>query len=212
VKVSFRVAGSVLRGHPCGPGCYRAAVSASPRRVDVVVPGGSASFRFPSAVRPGSKIVSRAERAFRGLRSLVYVESLRSGPTGGIVTTWSMSKPDRLTYKIHGGAAAVVIGRRRWDQTKPGGNWAESQSSLLHVPAPTWGGGVTNARVLGSGAVNGRPVWIVSFVTPSVPAWFRAWIDKRSYRTLQLRMTAAGHFMFHRYTEFNAPLKIVPPR
>jgi hypothetical protein len=25
-------------------------------------------------------------------------------------------------------------------------------------------------------------------------------------------MTAAAHFMFHRYTEFNTPLKIQPPR
>jgi hypothetical protein len=65
--------------------------------------------------------------------------------------------------------------------------------------------------VLGSATVNGRPVWIVSFVTPSVPAWFTAWIDKSDYRTLQLKMTAPAHFMFHRYTQFNGPVTIVPP-
>jgi len=212
LKVSFRVAGSSLRARSCGAGCYRAAVAARPGRVEVVLPSGSVSFRIPAATRPGPAIVLRAERVFRGLRSLVYVESLRSGPTRGLVTTWRFGAPDRLTYQIHGGAAAVVIGPRRWDQTKPGGKWVASQSTVLHVPAPTWGSDVADPNVLGSATVKGHPVWIVSFATPSVPAWFTAWIDKHSYRTLQLRMTAAGHFMFHRYTQFNAPLKIVPPR
>lgn len=212
LEVSFRVAGSTLRARPCGSGCYRATVTARPRRVEVVLPDGSASFRIPSSTRPGSPVVSRAARAFRSLRSLVYVESLRSGPTGGIVTTWSMSAPNKLAYQIHGGAAAVVVGPRRWDQAKPGAKWVASPSTVLHVPAPTWGGDVTNAHVLGSSTLNGHAVWLVSFATPTVPAWFTAWIDKRDYRTLQLRMTAAGHFMFHRYTRFNAPLKIVPPK
>ena len=212
LKVSFRVEGATLRGKPCGSGCYRAAITARPNRVEVVLPSGSASFVIPAATRPGAKIVARAQRVFSGLSSLVYVESLRSGPTGGIVTTWKMAAPNRLSYQIHGRSAAVVIGDRRWDQTKPGGKWVESQSTALQVPAPTWGSDVEDPNVLGSATVDGRSVWIVSFVTPSVPAWFTAWIDKRSDRTLQLKMTAAGHFMFHRYTQFNAPLKIVPPR
>jgi hypothetical protein len=211
LKVAFRVGGSSLAAHSCGPGCYQAAIETRPSRVAVVLPSGTASFRIPSSTTPGSSIVARAARAIRGLRSLVYVESLRSGATGGIVTTWSMTKPDTLSYQIHGGAAAVVIGKRRWDQAKPGAKWAESQSPVLNLPAPAWGGGVTNARVLGSATVKGHAVWIVSFATPSVPAWFTAWIEKRSYRPRQLRMTAPGHFMFHRYTEFNAPLRIKPP-
>jgi hypothetical protein len=211
LKVSFRIVGTSLRARPCGPGCYRAAVGSRPSRVEIVLPDASASFRIPSETNTGSAIVTRAAGAFRRLRSLVYMESLRSGPTRGIVTTWSMAKPDKLSYQIHGGAAAVVIGRRRWDQGKPGAKWAESQSPVLNVPAPTWGGGVTNARVLGNATVNGHPVWMVSFATLSVPAWFTAWIEKGSYRTLQLRMTAPAHFMFHRYTEFNAPLRIRPP-
>jgi hypothetical protein len=212
LKVSFRVSGSSVRAHPCGLGCYRASVAARPNRVDVVLASGSASFRVPAATRPGTRIVERAMRVFRDLRSLVYVESLRSGPTGGLVTTWRMSAPDRLSYQIHNGAAAVVIGTRRWDRARPGAKWAASRSTVLHVPAATWSSDVANAQVLGSSTVNGRPTWLVSFATPSVPAWFTVWIDKRSYRTLQLRMTAAGHFMFHRYTQFNAPLKIRPPR
>jgi hypothetical protein len=211
LNLSFRVAGSSLRARPCGPGCYRAAVATTPRRVEVVLPSGTASFRIPASTRVGTPIVHSAARVFRNLRSLEYVESLRSGPTGGLLTTWRMSAPDRLSYNIRGRASAVVIGARRWDRARPGAKWVESQSSIVQVPAPTWSSDATNAHVLGSATVNGRPVWIVSFVTPSVPAWFTAWIDKRDYRTLQLKMTAAAHFMFHRYTRFNAPLKIVPP-
>ena len=212
LALSFRVRGSTLLARPCGAGCYRAAIPARPTRVDVVLPSGSTSFGIPATTRPGSAIVTRAARVFRRLRSLVYVESLRSSPSRGLVTTWRMSAPDKLTYQIHGGAAAVVIGRKRWDQVKPGAKWVESESTELQVPGPTWGSDVTDANVLGSATVDGRPVWIVSFVTPSVPAWFTAWIDKRSDRTLQLRMTAAAHFMFHRYTAFNVPLRIKPPR
>ena len=211
LDLSFRVAGSSLPARSCGPGCYRAAVATTPRRVEVVLPSGTASFRIPASTRVGTAIVNRAAHVFRNLRSLTYVESLRSGPTGGLLTTWRMSAPDRLSYQIRNGAAAVVIGSRRWDQAQPGAKWVQSQSTRLQVPGPTWGGGVTNARILGSSTLHGRPVWLVSFATPSVPAWFTAWIDKRSYRTLQLRMTAPAHFMFHRYTEFNAPLKIRPP-
>jgi hypothetical protein len=211
LKLAFRIGGRSLPGRPCGPGCYRATATRAPRQVAIALPDGRASFRIPAATRPGTEVVARAGRVFRGLRSLVYVESLRSGPTGGLLTTWRMAAPDRLSYQIRNGAAAVVIASRRWDQARPGAKWVESQSTRLDVPAPTWGAGVTNAHIVGSGTVRGRPVWLVSFATPSVPAWFTAWIDKRSYRTLQLRMTAASHFMFHRYTEFNAPLRIKPP-
>ncbi|HET7758645.1 MAG TPA: hypothetical protein VFK62_01885, partial [Gaiellaceae bacterium] len=81
----------------------------------------------------------------------------------------------------------------------------------LRVPQPAWGSVATNAHVLGEGSVHGRPVWIVSFANPTTPAWFTVWIDKRTYRPLQLRMTAAAHFMFHRYLAFNQPLTITPP-
>jgi hypothetical protein len=218
LPVSFRLGpGNLpsLRARSCGAGCYTALAPAgvSLRRVEVVLPGGPVSFRFPAAPRAAGGIVERATRVFHDLRSLVFVESLRSGPTGGIVTTWRFAAPDRVTYRIRGGASAVVIGRRRWDQERPGGPWARSQQiPALQVPQPTWGDHVVDAHVLGTGRVAGRPVWIASFADPGIPAWFTAWIDRRTYRTLELRMTAAAHFMHHRYLEFDRPLAIRPPR
>jgi hypothetical protein len=54
-------------------------------------------------------------------------------------------------------------------------------------------------------------VSILSFYDPGIPAWFTAWIDARDSRPLALRMVAAAHFMRHRYSRFNRPLRIVPP-
>ena len=104
-----------------------------------------------------------------------------------------------------------MIGNRRWDQARPGAAWTRSQQAPLRLPQPAWGDRAENAHVLGTGRVDGRPVWVVSFVNPTVPAWFTTWIDRDTYRTLRLRMTAASHFMFHRYVEFDRPVKIVPP-
>jgi hypothetical protein len=76
---------------------------------------------------------------------------------------------------------------------------------------PLLGHHAVDPYLLGSESVGGHAVWVVSFVTPQVPAWFTIWIDKKTHRTLELRMTAAGQFMHHRYSPFNAPLTINPP-
>lgn len=179
----------------------------------MVLPGGAVTFHSPASARSATEIVARAARVFRGLRSLVYVESLRSSPKPGLLTTWRLKAPNQVTYDIRGGASAVIIGRTRWDRDKPGAPWRRSQQiPALDVPQPTWGDVATNAHVLGTGRVAGRPVWIVSFANPTTPAWFTASIDRRTYRTLRLRMTAAAHFMRHRYFEFDRPLAIRTPR
>ena len=213
LAVSFRAGGATLRARACGPGCYRARASAPVRSVRVVLPKDSASFTVPAAVRSATAIVRRASRVIRRLRSLVYTESLRSDPSNGLLTTWRLVAPHRLSYRIRGGASAVVIGERRWDQEHAGDPWKRGQQiPALDVPQPAWGGLAVDSHVLAQGRVDGRPVWIVSFTNPTIPAWFTAWIDRGTYRSLQLRMTAGSHFMFHRYLSFNGPVKIVPPR
>jgi hypothetical protein len=214
LSLSFRIGAVAVPASGCGSGCYTAPVppGAELRRVEVVLPGQSVAFRIPPRPLPAATIVARAARVFRGLSSLVYVESLRSGPKGGLLTTWRMNAPNEVTYDIRRGASAVVIGRRRWDRDHPGAPWRRSrQIPALRVPQPTWGDVAVNAHVLGTGRVGGRPVWIVSFVNPTTPAWFTAWIDRSTYRTLRLKMTAAAHFMGHRYVEFDRPLTIRPP-
>jgi hypothetical protein len=213
LEASFVAGRKMVSARPCGQGCYRA-VAPRASRIEVRLSGSRPiTFSIPASPRVGTAILRRASRTFRSLKSLVYIESLRSSPTTGIVTTWRQLAPHSVTYRIRDGAAAVVIGRRRWDQDKPGAAWARSsQIPRLSVPQPTWGSVTTNAHVLAPARLGGRPVWLVSFLNPTIPAWFTAWIDRDSYRTLQLRMTAAAHFMFHRYVAFNRLLRIEPPR
>ena len=213
LKVAFRVGSRVIPAKPCGLGCYSAAVP-RPRHVELQLSGSKpVAFQIPAKARPAAAIVARASLATRKLKSLVYTEALRSGPTGGLLTTWSMRAPNEVEYRIRGGADAVVLGTRRWDRDRPGAPWRRSQQlPALRVPQPAWGSGATNAHVLGTARVNGRPVWVVSFANPTTPAWFTVWIDRTTYRPLRLHMTAAAHFMTHRYSEFNAPLRIEPPR
>lgn len=212
LSLSFRVGAVSRSARPCGPGCYTAAAPRRARRVTVVLPGRKAAFVIPSQTQPAARIVARAARVFSALRTLVYVESLRSGAKGGLLTTWRLKAPSEVTYDIRGGASAVIIGKRRWDRDRPGAPWRRSQQiPALRVPQPSWGDVAVNAHVLGRARVAGRPVWIVSFANPTTPAWFTAWIDRRTYRTLRLRMTAAAHFMRHRYVEFDRPLAIRPP-
>jgi hypothetical protein len=124
-----------------------------------------------------------------------------------------MKAPNEVEYRIRGGAQAIVLGTRRWDRDRAGAKWRRSQQlPALRVPQPAWGSQATNAYVLGETTVGRRPAWVVSFVNPNTPAWFIVAIDRATYRPLQLRMTAASHFMTHRYLAFDRPLTIEPPR
>jgi hypothetical protein len=213
LKVAFASGSKVVPGSPCGQGCYSAAV-ARPGHVQVRLSGSKpVDFDVPARTTPAGAIVARAARATRRLKSLVYAESLRSSPRGGLLTTWSLKAPNEVEYRIRGGADAIVLGTRRWDRDHAGASWRRSeQLPALRVPQPAWGSRATNAYVLGETKVGGRPVWVVSFLNPNTPAWFTVAIDRATYRPLRLRMTAASHFMTHRYLEFNRPLTIEPPR
>jgi hypothetical protein len=213
LKVAFRAGSRVVSAKPCGRGCYSASAP-RPRHVELRLSGSRpVDFDIPRQTRPAAAIVARAARTTRALKSLVYTESLRSGPTGGLLTTWSLQAPDEVEYRIRGGADAVVLGTRRWDRDRPGAPWRRSQQlPALRVPQPAWGSRATNANLLRIGRVDGHPVWVVSFANPTTPAWFTAWIDRTTYRPLRLHMTAAAHFMTHRYLAFDRPLTIEPPR
>jgi hypothetical protein len=160
---------------------------------------------------PAAALVTRADRVFRGLRSLVIHEHLASSAKNAITTIYRVEAPNRLAYSIAGGPKAVVIGGTRWDKF-PGGRWERSSTEPLRQPEPFWGSDPrTNARHLGTGSVAGRRVELASFYDPHIPAWFVLSVDPKTGRLLALHMTAQAHFMQHRYTGFDEPLKIVPP-
>jgi hypothetical protein len=113
-------------------------------------------------------------------------------------------------YQIDGGYAAVIIGKRRWDKA-PGGSWKGSPQLPITQPTPPWVS-ATNAHVLGTATVHGRPAWKISFFDPKTPGWFAVVLDRETLRTLDLRMVTTAHFMHEVYGSFDAAPEIRAPR
>jgi hypothetical protein len=190
----------------CGAGCYHTDASPAPA-VPVRVNGRTLVFHFPRTAPSAARLVARATQAFRSLSSVTYVERLASSPRDRIVSDFTLERPDRVEYRIAGGASGIVIGTRRWDRARPGGAWTKSTSTPLVQPVPVWGSPLTNAHVL----ARGRSGLVVSFFNPKVPAWFMVRLDRRTLLPRELEMTAAAHFMHHRYVAFNRPRSIFRP-
>jgi hypothetical protein len=207
------------RGLACGPGCYAAATATSvPRSVTVTIGRGAEPRRFEFVLprawphADAGALVRRSGRVWRNLRTLVSHERLASDPRHAIRTVYRMVAPDRLSYEIAGGAAAVVIGNLRWDRTSPTDSWQRSsQQPSLAQPAPFWSG-VRDAHIVGSPSVRDHRAWRITFFDPRTPAWFAVVLDKKTLRTLDLRMVTTGHFMHDVYGNFNQPLQLGPPR
>jgi hypothetical protein len=189
----------------CGRGCYRAPVPRA-RTVDVRVGSTRWLVTVPKA-RDASTLVARAARVWRSLHTLAFSDRLGSDATHVVFTEWKAVAPNRLSYAIRGGPSAVIVAGRRWDR-EPGGKWIESpQSVQVREPVPLWQS-ATDAHVVGETAA----AWLVTFYDPRTPAWFEITVDKKTSRTLDLRMTTTAHFMHERYGPFDAPLTISPPR
>jgi hypothetical protein len=216
LTVSFRAGGETVAGKPCGSGCYRAVMGPS-RTVTVVVgrrPPHEATFELPTRlpVPSAAALVRRATAAFRRLHAVEYVERLSSGPGNGIVSTWTQVAPNRFEYRIRRGAAAVIVGAKRWDKTSPTGHWIRTTAQPIRVPEPIWAGAIANAHLLGTTRIGGRKVDVVSFFNSGIPAWFTIDVDAKTLRPVSLQMIAAAHFMHHDYTSFDPALRVVPPR
>jgi hypothetical protein len=201
----------------CGRGCYAVIVDKLPRSVDVELRAGAVrrvAFALPAAWPPrsGAELVDRAERVWRNLRTLVTHERLASSPTLVLNSVLTAVAPDRLSYLSSNGSQSIIVGARRWDRTSSQARWERSpQDPKIRQPVPFWGRS-SNEHVVGSAVVRGRDTWRVTFFDRESSAWFEAFIDKRNYRTLELRMTAAAHFMHDVYGPFDAPVEVEPPR
>jgi copper transport protein len=195
----------------CGSGCYRSVGVAPGRVISVEVAGfgppQTATFAVPLDAPPADALVRRLRTTYRALRSVSYRERLASDVTHALVAQWTLEKPNRIEYSIQGGAQGIVIGATRWDRETPTGQWVESAQTPLPQPATQWTY-ATNAHVLAETPTTTT----VSFVDPTVPAWFTVSFDRRTLHPRVLRMTAAAHFMVDSYRTFNAPRSIRPPR
>ena len=218
LAVSFAVQGTTKAAAACGAGCYRAtlATKGRPASVDVVLHGRPAAHwrvALPATWPPpdASALLARAGAVWRSLRSLSFSESLASGVGYVALSTWRIQAPDRIAYQVKDGYAGIVVGATRWDKGPGAKHWVSSPQMRLTQPVPGWVK-VTDAHVLGSTTVRGRPAWRISFYDPGTPGWYTVLVDKTLLRTYEVRMTATAHFMRDDYGSFNTTPAIVPPR
>jgi copper transport protein len=219
LSVQFRATNAGARAsapaRTCGHGCYTASLRFSRPTAFTVSITGAGRFRsvaFPVAGTwpppTGTAFLRRAARAFRALRSAVFLERLASRPAIAIETRWKLVAPDRVEYAIRGGAGGIVIGETRWDRRAPGAPWQRSEATPLREPFPPWGTAWAEVRLLSRTASTVTLSWL----DPTVPAWFTGTFDRRTALPRELHMTAAAHFMRQRYVAYNRAIEIEPPK
>src|SRR5439155_498735 len=153
-------------------------------RVTVTVDGRKLEFRLPTRVQPAGALVAHATRVFRALRSVDYVERLASSPRDHVVSDFTLERPNRLEYRIRGGASGIIIGSRRWDRAGRG-KWEPSAQEPTPQPEPIWAGHVTNAFLLATTPSS----YVVAFMKPLGPTWFTLTLNRRTLLPRDMRMT-----------------------
>jgi hypothetical protein len=167
-------------------------------------------FHLPAKPPPAGDHLFRTARArMFALTSLGLHESLGSGLTKPLVSTWSFQAPDRFRYTIVGGSKAIVVGSRRWDWAD--GRWTPSTITPIQVPAYPWQD-LRRAYVVGRARVGGNPVRELALLKPGTdfPTWFLVDVTDDGY-VVRTTMTTTGHFMVDTYDAFDAASPIRPP-
>jgi putative copper export protein len=192
----------------CGVGCYEGTVA--PGAI-VTVRHGGATLRFDrGSSRGATALLTRMNRAYRRLTSVVYTQRIANGLGTKVRAHWIQTR-DGFAYRTQNGARGVSIGDQRWDRS-PGGSWTRSSATpsggVLIAPW-TGTGRLTNAHIVGES----RRTYRVAFLSAdkSYPVWFTVTVDRHSLRPLSIEMTAAAHFMRTLYRSWNQPITLRPP-
>jgi hypothetical protein len=211
-ELRFELDGRSTEARACGTGCSRIdapVLDGAPRELTVRAGSSGAGFVLPARLPPsGDALLARALGTMSRLQAYRFSEALTSG-RGGVVTEYEVQAPNRLSLRVRGtgGFRSVIIGRTRWDHQD--GRWERSSFPGLDVADVLMWHRAKHARVVGHGA-NGVTD-LAAFGLEPVPAWFELRVEP-SGRVAEAEMTAASHFMAHRYKDFNAQIEIRAPK
>ena len=220
LAVGLRLPDRSVAMRDCGPTCRVAEVDLQGGEdVSVTVGsaiGGSASFHIPRLpAAPAGQVLSQVNAVMHGLSAYRMSEHLTSGIPPGLDATYAFRSPDRARIEVGGSSEQIFIGSTRYARDSTDAPWVVSRGAPpLSVPLFTWDSILPwiDARVVGTAKVEHARTRIISFFagTSDVPAWFRFWVAPDG-RILREQMRAPGHFMDHRYFDFNGPIRIDPP-
>jgi len=148
------------------------------------------------------------------LRSWREAQQMTDG-AGNVATSWfDFVHPNRLRYRTATGTEAVIVGQTQYIRVN-GGPW-ETRT----LPNPFWVDDYLRSYIGSAQGVMRGPEMpcgeetcaLVLWEAPGGSAAFAAWVGLRTYRMHKLLMSAPSHFMTSRLTDFNADLRIRPPR
>lgn len=220
LAVTLRLPGRSITMRDCGPTCRVAEVDLQGGEdVSVIVGsviGGLASFHIPRLpAPPAGRVLRQANALMHGLGAYRMSEHLTSGIPPGVDATYAFRSPDRARIEVDGSSEQVFIGSTRYSRQSTDAPWEVTRGAPpLSVPLFTWDSILPwmDPRVVGTAKVEHVRTRIVSFVagTADLPAWFRFWVASDG-RILREQMRAPGHFMDHRYYDFNGSIRISPP-
>ena len=201
----------------CGLTCFVASADLTGGeivRVDVAGDGGgTATFMLPALpTSDGRQLVQTATRKMQQLHAYRIAETL--GPARiPLHTDYELQAPDRLQYMLATGAETVFIGATRYSRDGPADQWKAEDSLPIRVPTLIWTQEtIQGAWIIGVDEADGVPTQVVAFFEEldGGPIWFRLWVDGQGFvRRAELR--ARGHFMDHRYFDFDGAISIVAP-
>jgi hypothetical protein len=203
--------GRVVRPQPCGQGCSRVSGPVlDGRSAFLTVRHGTqdVSFALPALLPPdGNRTFDKAGRTMSALETFRYSERLSSGLGTTVNSTIDVQAPDRMRLRTKG-FSSVIIGKNRWDRPA-GAQWQQNPFPGLDVRDLLMWHQAKNPRIVklsGNGEAE-----LVAFGLQPVPAWFRIDVQP-SGRVTEAEMTAASHFMLHRYSDFDEGAAVTPPR
>ena len=203
--------GRVVQAEPCGQGCSRISTQVLDGRSSfLTVRHGTddVSFDLPAHLPPnGNATFEKARTTMSALRSFRYTERLSSGLGTTVSSRVDVQAPDRMRLRTKG-FSAVIVGKTRWDRPA-GAQWERSSFPGLDVPDLLMWHLARNPRIVR--LLPNGDAELVAFGLKPVPAWFRIDVQP-SGRVTEAEMTAASHFMLHRYSAFGKGPAVTPPR
>jgi hypothetical protein len=222
VPLNLAVNGQNVPIATCSRTCRTADVNLlGGEHVDVVAggaSGGTAAFDLPTMPAPdGTALLQQVLDRMHQLHTYQVDETL--GPaTPPLRAAYSFEAPDRMQLSFGDGESTVWVGPTRYTRDTLSGVWkAEDFGTSLPVPSFVWdipdsGGTYVGAHIVGADTVDGVETHVLTFFLdlPQTPVWFRLWSDTTGL-VHRASMRAQGHFMDHRYTDFDAALSIEPP-
>jgi copper transport protein len=223
IPVRATVDGASVALSQCADTCRRGEVDLRGGEVVAVDVGasadGRATFRLPALpAASGEEPLQRTIGAMGALTSYRLQEDLTSGLGTTVHATSAFAAPNSFESDVEQQGSTfrtVWIDDTRY--TREGnGTWkVEHGAPAVPVPTYIWDSfrPYRDVRILGRTTLDGVRTIEIAFAggTSDLPVWFRLWVDS-SGLVHRGEMRAPGHFMDHRYFDYDAPITIEPPK